>query len=145
MTPVSASAANGPDSRVYVFDRAPTAPALARRRVRAALTAWQVAPDDIETAEQVIAEIAANAIEHTQSLRIRLEVERHPDEIQVAVRDSGPRPQTSLAARTDSNASLEEGGRGLLLVHALATRWGADPTPGNGLRVWAAIRPGAPK
>ncbi|MGW9436727.1 ATP-binding protein [Streptomyces sp. NPDC055607] len=145
VTSVSASAANGPDSQVYVFDRAPTVPALARRRVRAALTAWQVSPDDIDTAEQVIAELAANAIEHTESRRIRLEVERHPDEIQIAVRDSGPRPQTSLAARTDSNAGLEEGGRGLLLVHALAARWGADPTPGNGLRVWAAIRPGAPK
>ncbi|QIP74700.1 ATP-binding protein [Streptomyces sp. VN1] len=139
------ASANGPDSRVYVFDRAPTVPALARRRVRAALTAWQVSPNDIDTAEQVVAEIAANAIEHTESRRIRLEVERHPTEIQVAVRDSGPRPQTSLAARTDSNDGLAEGGRGLLLVHALAARWGADPTPGNGLRVWAAIRPGAPE
>ncbi|MYS32914.1 anti-sigma regulatory factor (Ser/Thr protein kinase) [Streptomyces sp. KhCrAH-43] len=130
------------DSRAYVFDGDPTAPALARRRVRDVLTDWQVPPDDIDTAELVVAEIATNAIEHTKSRRIRLEVERHPGEIQIAVRDSGPRPHTLLAARADSNAALEEGGRGLLLVHALAARWGADPTPGNGLRVWAAIQPG---
>lgn len=136
---------HGLDSRVYVFDRAPTVPTLARRRVRDALTDWRVPPDDIDTAEQVVSEIATNAIAHTESQRIRLEVELHSDEIKVAVRDSGPRPLTSLTARTDSNADLAEGGRGLLLVHALAARWGADPTPGNGLRVWAAIRPGAVK
>lgn len=141
MTPVPASPGAGPENRrVYVLDRTLTVPTIARRQVRAALTDWQVSPEDIDTAVQVISEIAANAIEHTLSPRVRLEVERLPDEIQVAVRDSGPRPKAPLAARTD--AGMEEGGRGLLLVHALAARWGAEPVPGNGLRVWAAIRPG---
>ncbi|MFE4264511.1 ATP-binding protein [Streptomyces sp. NPDC056883] len=143
MTPVTASPGAGPESRrVYVLDRTATVPTIARRRVRAALVDWQVPPEDIDTAVQVISEIATNAIEHTLSRRVCLEVERYPDEIQVAVRDSGPRPQAPLAARTD--AGMEEGGRGLLLVHALAARWGAEPVPGNGLRVWATIRPGGP-
>ncbi|MFJ8388565.1 ATP-binding protein [Streptomyces sp. NPDC094438] len=142
MTPARTPAATGPESRAYVFDRDLTAPTLARRRVREDLTGWKVSPDHIDIAVQVISEIATNAVEHTESVRIRLEVQRHPDEIEVAVRDSGPRPRAGLTARNGSGNGLAEGGRGLYLVQELAARWGAEPTPGNGLRVWAAIPSG---
>lgn len=143
MTPARTPAAVGPESRAYVLDRDLTAPTLARHRVREDLTDWKVSPDHIDTAVQVISEIATNAVEHTQSVRIRLEVERYPDEIQIAVRDSGPRPRAALTASNGEPCDgLAEGGRGLYLVQELAARWGAEPTPGNGLRVWAAIRSG---
>lgn len=142
MTPVRTPAAAGPERRAYVFDRDLTAPTLARHRVREDLTGWKVSPNHIDTAVQVISEIATNAVEHTESVRIRLEVQRYPNEIEVSVRDSGPRPRAALTARNGSGNGLAEGGRGLYLVQELAARWGADPTPGNGLRVWAAIPSG---
>ncbi|MFF1737216.1 ATP-binding protein [Streptomyces sp. NPDC058247] len=142
MTPARIPAATGPESRAYVLDRDLTAPTLARHRVREDLTDWKVSPNHIDTAVQVISEIATNAVEHTQSLRIRLEVQRYPDEIEIAVRDSGPRPGGALTARNGFGNGLTEGGRGLYLVQELAARWGAEPTPGNGLRVWAAIPSG---
>ena len=140
--PLTPTAAAVPESRAYVFDRDRRTAALARHQVRADLTDWNVPEERIESAVQVVSEIATNAVEHTQSMRIRLEVERHPEEIRIAVRDSGPRPQAPLDTYLTAPADLAEGGRGLLLVQLLAARWGAEPTPGNGLRVWAAIPAG---
>ncbi|MBB6439409.1 ATP-binding protein [Streptomyces candidus] len=128
---------------MYELDSAPSVPATARREVRAVLTDWQVSPEAIDTAVQVISEIAANAVEHTLSSRVQFEVGCYPDgEIHVAVRDSGPRPEAPLAARTDG--TLKERGRGLLLVDTLTSKWGAEPVPENGLLVWAMIQTGGP-
>lgn len=140
MTPsLTPAAAAVPESRAYVFDRDRRTAGLARRQVREDLMDWKVPEERIESAVQVVSEIATNAVEHTNSVRIRLEVERRPEEIRIAVRDSGPRPKVPLLAYLTTPADLAEGGRGLLLVQLLAARWGAEPTPGNGLRVWAAI------
>lgn len=38
-----------------------------------------------------------------------------------------------------ANPSAAEGGRGLLLVEALASRWGTTPYPPSGKTVWACL------
>lgn len=133
--PLTPTEAAVPESRAYVFDRDRRTAALARHQVRADMTDWKVPEERIDSAVQVVSEIAANAVEHTQSVRIRLEIEPHPEEIRISVRDSGPRPKAPLATYLAAPADLSEGGRGLLLVQLLAARWGAEPTQGNGLRV----------
>lgn len=45
-----------------------------------------------------------------------------------------PRPRT-----TDPADPTEESGRGLILVEALATRWGSAPWPPSGKTVWTDI------
>ncbi|MFB7411613.1 ATP-binding protein [Streptomyces sp. NPDC056202] len=116
---------------------------LARRLVAVRLDEWGVAYGTCahETVVLVAAELASNAVRHGHvpgrdfrlSLRVavglaRVEVsdtraERvppRPGEL------SGPRPK------------LGDGGRGLLLVDALAERWGWCPRPGApGKTVWA--------
>lgn len=138
---VSAPAVAASPAHAYVLDGTETAPARARRHVRMDLTALRLPEECIERAVLVVSELATNAVRHTGSERIRLEIEPFADEVHVAVRDSGPRPQTPLhqiAVEQGDPADCEHG-RGLDIVRQLSTRWGSSPTPGAGLRVWAAI------
>ncbi|KAB8169727.1 ATP-binding protein [Streptomyces sp. 3MP-14] len=82
----------------------------------------------------VVSELVANAVQHTRCHAIRVRVTRlAPGSVRVAVVDKShclPVPRTSGA---------EDGsGRGLTLVEAVTTRWGADPLPW-GKRVWADL------
>ncbi|MFF3460707.1 ATP-binding protein [Streptomyces sp. NPDC002730] len=141
MTPrwLPAQMATTPPRHAYVLDGDATAPSRARRHVRDDLTSWRMPAECIDNAVAIVSELTTNAVEHTDSERIRVEIERFPDEVQVAVRDSGPRPDTPFDEIPAKDHCLSEHGRGLDIVRRLATRWGASPTPGSGLRVWAAI------
>ncbi|WP_419249449.1 hypothetical protein [Streptomyces longwoodensis] len=60
------------------------------------------------------------------------------------IRTDGPPPLTSIAVPMPS--PLEEGGRGLALVAALADRWEVvdrEPPPGRAVRAEADLRGGA--
>jgi anti-sigma regulatory factor (Ser/Thr protein kinase) len=95
-----------------------------------------------ESAGLVVAELAANAVTHGRvrgrCFRLSLVVEA-PDTLRVEVADPRgdrrPQPRTTTTA-PDSDA---ESGRGLVLVDALATRWGTDPRPPSGKTVWACL------
>ncbi|WP_329424576.1 ATP-binding protein [Streptosporangium sp. NBC_01495] len=88
-------------------------------------------------AEQVVAELAANAVRHTASGRpygtFVVEVVRKPETTRVTVYDSG---QGAVPAVTHP-ALLGEGGRGLPLVIALASRVGCQGSRSHGHAVWA--------
>ncbi len=90
-----------------------------------------------QDAEQVVAELAANAVRHTASGRpygtFVVEVVRKPEATRVTVYDSG---QGAVPALTHP-ALLGEGGRGLPLVIALASRAGCQGTQSHGHAVWA--------
>lgn len=78
-------------------------------------------------------ELVTNAVVHARTpLDVRVEVE--PDGMRVAVTDQSPRLP---GRRTYTPDDL--GGRGLHLVEAMATAWGADPCPG-GKVVWFMLR-----
>ncbi|MBA4861623.1 ATP-binding protein [Streptomyces sp. PSKA54] len=114
---------------------------LARRLVAERLDAWgwPYASELNEAVTLITAELAANAVRHGRlpgrDFRIRLTVTEGT--VRVEVTDArGER----LPAICPAGGEVE-GGRGLVLVDALADRWGVDPrTTGVGKTVWAEIR-----
>ncbi|MEU9210019.1 ATP-binding protein [Streptomyces sp. NPDC048415] len=92
-----------------------------------------------ECAGVVVGELAANAVAHGRvqgrGFRLTLTVGAS-DTLRIEVAD--PRgDRRPLVRRTAS--SSDETGRGLLLVEALAARWGSEPWPPSGKVVWAEI------
>jgi anti-anti-sigma factor len=119
----------------------PAAPAAARRFVRALCTSWDLLmtddpedplerarlADQIDQAVLVTSELVTNAVIHAHS-ELRLLVELHDDQLHLAVQDASPH-LLHLATTPDA---LAEGGRGLLLVEALATTWQVQHPPDGG-------------
>lgn len=110
-----------------------SAPA-ARRLVRHVLGAWAL--DGLaDDACLVAGEMVANACRHTRSPVIRVSVTRlDGTRVEIAVTD---RSRVLPARKPAAPDALD--GRGLLLVDAVAARWGADPQRW-GKRVWAEVR-----
>jgi serine/threonine-protein kinase RsbW len=90
-------------------------------------------------AEQIVTELAANAVRHTASGRpygtFVVEVVRRPEVTRVTVYDSG---QGSVPAIVHPTL-LGEGGRGLPLVTALASQVGCRGNQTHGHAVWAQL------
>lgn len=83
-----------------------------------------------EVAQLLVSELVTNAVRHSDSDVILLDIGFH-DDLRVAVTDASPQvPQPGPSTSNDRD------GRGLLLVDSLAKRWGVDRTSGNGKRVW---------
>ncbi|MFE9925202.1 ATP-binding protein [Streptomyces sp. NPDC005774] len=113
---------------------------LARLLTYEQLRAWQTSPGVTDRAEQIVAELASNAVLHgrVQGRDFRLTLTHDPAAgiLRIAVTDTRgdrlPSPTTDLAMPPHS-----ESGRGLLIVIALADRWGTEPYPPAGKTVWA--------
>ncbi|MER8031275.1 ATP-binding protein [Streptomyces bauhiniae] len=113
--------------------REPGSAGVARRLVRAALTAWGML-DLADDAVLVTSELVANAVQHARRRSIRVVVERvAPRTVRVAVADFSP----SLPEPCTPN-DYGEDGRGLVVVMALATNWGTDDRRW-GKVVWAEL------
>jgi anti-sigma regulatory factor (Ser/Thr protein kinase) len=90
--------------------------------------------EERESAQLLISELVTNALRHTDSEVILIDVGVDGC-IRVGVTDESPRlPQRRLTRHND------EEGRGLMIVEALAERWGIDPLAGNGKRIWFELR-----
>ncbi|MBF6469931.1 ATP-binding protein [Nocardia beijingensis] len=101
-----------------------------RAAVRRLLT--PLAGIGVEDAVQVCDELASNAVVHARAPRgCRLMVVDRGDWLRVEVDDASPAP--ARIRRPDHT-----GGRGLILVDQLATRWGVD-YHGRGKTVWAEL------
>jgi hypothetical protein len=103
----------------------------ARSWARNRLEDWQLAPL-VEVAELLVSELLTNAIRHGTG-RIEVSLLLLDEIVTIAVTDDEshlPRPRRVAAD--------DEGGRGLLLVSALAGRWGARPTA-SGKVVWCDL------
>ncbi|MFL5992814.1 MAG: SpoIIE family protein phosphatase, partial [Streptomyces sp.] len=99
----------------------PKAASQARRHIREQLAAWDL--DDLSpTTELLVSELVGNVVRHARGpVRLRL---LHTTELICEVYDgSQTMPRIRRATETD------EGGRGLQLISALSTRWGARYTP----------------
>ncbi|AXK37214.1 ATP-binding protein [Streptomyces armeniacus] len=122
--------------------RTPRSVAQARTALRAQLTAWDVGPDDVTTAELVLSELVANAVQHAgdpPGRQVKVTLTCTDDGLlRIEVCDACtalPRPH-GIAPGADA-----ESGRGLLLVAALAEGWGVTPRAyGIGKTVWAELK-----
>jgi anti-sigma regulatory factor (Ser/Thr protein kinase) len=110
----------------------PRSAGSARATVRDTLARWGH-QDLADTACLLVTEILTNAIRHARC-PIRMHLCRAAEEVIVEITDDSPEfPQRRLPDDDD------EGGRGLLLVDALADGWGARPAvPGK--TVWFTLR-----
>ncbi|NEA97514.1 SpoIIE family protein phosphatase [Streptomyces sp. SID13726] len=105
----------------------PKAAGQARRHIREQLAAWDL-EELVPTAELLVSELVGNVVRHARG-PVRLRV-LHSTELICEVYDgSQTMPRIRRATETD------EGGRGLQLISALATRWGARYTP-TGKCIW---------
>ncbi|MBP2357910.1 MULTISPECIES: ATP-binding protein [Streptomyces] len=125
------------------FSSTPRGARLARRLAGERLDAWGVpyGGDAHDAVTLTVAELCANAVRHGhvsgRDFRLRLSAEGSA--IRVEVTDT--RGERLPAAADTASADQEsEGGRGLVLVAALADRWGWYPcADGPGKTVWAVL------
>jgi two-component sensor histidine kinase len=98
------------------------------------------------TVALVVAELAANTVRHGRvpgrDFGLRLTLDSASGLIRVEIADAAS--TKSPPAAPPSPAPDEESGRGLLLVTALATRWGFTPRHPVGKTVWAEVAVDAP-
>ncbi|OAH16028.1 ATP-binding protein [Streptomyces jeddahensis] len=132
--------------RRFSFELAvhPRSAGQARRLTRARLTGWSVGEETCETAALVVSELVTNALVHTASRVIVCELHDDARQLRISVRDEGCTPGEP---HPSPRRPEEEHGRGLLLVEAVSSAWGAQEA-GSGLLVWADLpraRDGAPE
>ncbi|MFD8782244.1 ATP-binding protein [Kitasatospora sp. NPDC059599] len=115
---------------------------LARLFLRAYLAGLPSGERYADTAELLLGELFANAVQHADApadrlIEVRFAVVR--DRLRLEVHDAGTGRPSLSTAPADADA---ECGRGLFLVNALAERWGCCPRSGGiGKFVWALIAP----
>ncbi len=129
------------------FSSTPRGARLARRLCAERLDSWGVpyGSDDHDVLSLLVSELATNAVTHGhvtgRDFRVHLLAFTAPAAASLTVRvevtdtrgDALPAP-----AATPDTSPVPIGGRGLLLVEALADRWGCAPRPdGPGKTVWA--------
>ncbi|MEU6372004.1 ATP-binding protein [Streptomyces sp. NPDC046909] len=119
------------------------------RRARAVVRTWLTEyglQDPADTVELLVSELATNAVRHAPGrYRLTLSLDPHAGLLRCAVADESPDlppdgpdgPNRGVDA-PDTDA---EGGRGLLLVDALADRWGSGRVEGGvGKEVWFELK-----
>ncbi|WP_078589305.1 MULTISPECIES: ATP-binding protein [Streptomyces] len=113
---------------------------LARHLLRAYLSGLPTGECYSDTAELLLGELFANAVQHSDApddRRIEIRFALVNSRLRLEVHDAGSgRPSLRTAAPDD------EHGRGLFLVNELAERWGCCPRSGGiGKFVWALVAP----
>lgn len=104
----------------------------ARELVAAVCARWR-REDLAESASVAVTELVNNAVVHAGT-PITVEVRLDADELLVAVRDRSTEPPRPREA-----APTSYGGRGLMLLDAVSSRWGCTPEA-DGKVVWAVLR-----
>ncbi|MFJ8477643.1 ATP-binding protein [Kitasatospora sp. NPDC094011] len=119
--------------------RHPKSPRNARQELRDFLLPHPSAEPLLPTGELLLSELVTNAIQHARAPRDRLIFVRFqlpaPAILRIEVHDSDNEKPVLRPASTTS-----ETGRGLLLVHELATEWGCCPRRGGiGKFIWCHV------
>ena len=94
--------------------------------------------DQVDTAVLLVSELVTNAVRHAHG-PCALVVNVAGDDVELAVEDGDPQAPVARDAQ-----GLEESGRGLLLVRALADRWGVRAVPG-GKAIWFSLARSRPQ
>ncbi|MEU2836390.1 SpoIIE family protein phosphatase [Streptomyces sp. NPDC007076] len=123
----------------YIHQADPEGLSDARTIVRQALTDWDMA-ELADDAELVTGELLVNVLLHTEGGAVlTLEVLPEPvRRVRLSVQD-----RSSAWPRRRSPGETATSGRGLLLLDAVAVRWGIEPR-GEGKAVWCEIGPSPP-
>ncbi|MFE6492816.1 ATP-binding protein [Streptomyces sp. NPDC057748] len=126
------------------FSSTPRGARLARRLAGERLDAWGVpyGTDAHDALTLIVAELSANAVSHGlvpgRDFRLRLSAEGTGVRVEVTDTRGEKVPALTEPSDTPDGDGVGEGGRGLLLVAALADRWGWYPcADGPGKTVWA--------
>lgn len=112
----------------------------ARAILQAVLSGWEVGQDVLESAELVLSELVTNAlrVRVPSGRQVGVRIVRSPADglLRLEVSDAGAgRPEVRVPGEE------ETGGRGLLLVEALAHRWGVEERVGGvGKTVWVELK-----
>ncbi|MFJ2181867.1 ATP-binding protein [Streptomyces anulatus] len=121
------------------------------------MRAWGEPAERIEAAALIVTELVTNAVQHTSTRKIRCRLLRSADGVRICVWNRGRAripspaspgdsaglpvagiPATDVHEDDDTLDHLTEDGRGLLLVDALAARWGTRAALAGRL-VWADL------
>ncbi|WP_460109296.1 ATP-binding protein [Streptomyces sp. YKOK-J1] len=122
---------------------------LARRLATHRLDLWQLpyGSPASDTVTLVVAELASNAVLHGRvpgrDFELRLTYDRSAGLVRVEVSDTHPGYPEIPGPPAPPSADAD-GGRGLLLVEAVADRWGVAGRTGPGKTVWAECAVGVP-
>ncbi|WP_425827552.1 ATP-binding protein [Streptomyces fractus] len=112
---------------------------LARLLAVTELRAWELPSDLTERAELVVAELAANAVLHGhlpgRGFRLALAYDPATRRLRIEVTDT----REDCPPKSATPDPTETGGRGLLLVDALADHWDTVPHPPGGKTVYADL------
>ena len=111
-----------------------------RAALHAVLGGWGVDQDVLDSAELVLSELVTNALRvlvpSDRQVGVRIARSLEDGLLRLEVSDAGPGRPEVRAPDGD-----EIGGRGLVLVEALAHRWGVDERVGGiGKTVWAELK-----
>ena len=101
----------------------------ARRFAERTMADWSVDGARFETARLLVSELVANAVTHAVT-DVTLQLDLSPERLRVEVRDGADGEPRARRPHHDDPT-----GRGLMIVEALADRWGVEPTP-PGKTVW---------
>jgi hypothetical protein len=169
MNPLLAPVASSPGHRTPLrsftqqFSSTRRGARLARLLATAQFDAWgwPYGSETSRTAALLVAELSANAVFHGRlpgrDFRLRLALGRvdgppaqadAPSDapttlLRIEVTDPrGECPPLRPAGSTPAPGNVADGGRGLLLVETLATRWGWQPYLPSGKTVWCELEPG---
>ena len=110
----------------------PQAAAAGRDFVRSTCSRWGLEAT-LDVALLVTSELVTNAVVNARS-QVTLRLRVRPDRLLVEVEDEDSR----MPVLQQDNGWDALGGRGLMLVDALAARWGSQPCP-FGKVVWAEL------
>ena len=112
---------------------APRAARLARQEVCDALTSWGLERLE-DTAVLLTSELVSNAVQHARrGSELELRIGDTTAWLRIEVADADPHPP-----QHHSPAALDESGFGLVLIEALATKWGVDQATA-GKTVWIEL------
>lgn len=127
------------------FSSTPRGARLARRMCGQRLDSWGVpyGSEAHDAVTLIAAELCANAVRHGhvsgRDFRLDLSADPVSGVVRVEVSDTLGERLPGVDGAQDGPHGLADGGRGLLLVAALADRWGCCPRAcgGPGKTVWA--------
>ncbi len=123
------------------FEATLSAVGLARHFVADRLQRWQL-PDLIDTAALLTSELVANAVVHAGRSGPVLSVAVAGGTLEIGVSDRGRPLARSDLAVLDEQTVMADGGRGMILVEALADEWGTISGSG-GKQVWFRLETAA--
>ncbi|MFE7466080.1 ATP-binding protein [Streptomyces sp. NPDC057499] len=125
-----------PEATQRFFDHQPESVKAARDFTTRTLRVWGL--DDTGDIRLVVSELATNALAHGSDAEhgFLVRLEPGPDGVRLEVHDSRD-PHQPLPEPACPDPAADETGRGLMIVTALAGRWGIDPRRPFGKIVWS--------